>query len=127
MSNFRRYQALLWPIVGGVVMVVLQGIESAKVDGRIDGPDWVTVAIQAFSLIIIWATANVPGFEKAKPYVSAVMLVLNLLVSMIVGGLDGNEITQLVVAFLSTVGVFANPGPVKTVEAHVVSPGRTEI
>lgn len=119
-----KYVALLWPLVGGVVMVVLQAYNVATTDGRVDASEWVTVFIQGFSLVMIWCAANVPDFDKAKAWVSAVMLGLNMLVSFVVGGLDGNEISQLVIAVLATAGVFIAPGPVKTVTARVVTPQR---
>jgi hypothetical protein len=110
-----KYAALLWPLLGGVVMVVLQSYQDAAVDHSVSASEWVTVVIQAFTLVTIWAAANVPGFSKAKAWVGATMLALNLLVSLIVGGLTGTEVAQLVVAFLGAVGVFVTPGPVHPV------------
>lgn len=108
-----KYIALLWPLVGGIVMVVLQTLESVRAGG-VDASEWVTVVIQAFTLVTVWAAANIPEFSKAKAWVGATMLVLNMLVSFIVGGLDGTEVTQLVVAFLGAAGVFVTPGPIHT-------------
>jgi hypothetical protein len=106
-----KYIALLWPLLGGIVMTVLQAYQAVTSEG-VTPSEWVTVVIQGFTLLTVWLAANVPGFDRAKPFVAAVMVVLNLLVSLLIGGLDGNEITQLVVAFLATIGVFATPGPV---------------
>lgn len=106
-----KYIALLWPLLGGVVMTGLQAYQAVTGDG-VTASEWVTVVIQVFTLVVIWAAANVPGFDKAKAWVAAIMLVLNLLVSSIVGGLTSMEVAQLVVAFLGAAGVFVTPGPV---------------
>lgn len=111
-----KYRALLFPLIGGLVMTLLQAYQAVSGDG-VEASEWVTVVIQGFTLLTIWLTANVPGFDKAKAWVSATMLILNMLVTLIVGGLTGNEISQLVIAFLGAVGVFAVPGPV-----HPVAP-----
>lgn len=123
-----KYIALLWPLLGGVVMVALMAYNEANTDGAVDASEWVTVVIQAFTVIIVWATANLPGFTRAKPFVSAVMLVLNLLVSYVVGGLSGVEVTQLIVAFLGAVGVYVTPGPVHVrTSATPISGGSTPL
>lgn len=108
-----KYIALLWPLLGGVVMAALQGYQAVLGDG-VTASEWVTVVIQAFTIVTVWGAANVPGFAKAKAWFAAVMLVLNLLVSAIVGGLTSTEVVMLVVAFLGAVGVFVTPGPVNT-------------
>lgn len=118
-----KYIALLWPLLGGIVMAGLQGYESVSGDG-VDASEWVTIVIQVFTLVVVWAAANVPGFVKAKAWVAAAMLVLNLLVSAIVGGLTSTEVAMLVVAFLGAVGVFVTPGPVATVRRVPTIPGR---
>lgn len=118
-----KYIALLWPLLGGVVMTALQAYQAVLGDG-VTASEWVTVVIQAFTLVTIWAAANVPGFVKAKAWVAAIMLVLNLLVSAIVGGLTSMEVAQLVVAFLGAAGVFATPGPVATVRRVPTTPER---
>lgn len=118
-----KYIALLWPLLGGVVMAALVTYQSVAGDG-VDASDWVTVIIQAATVVIVWAAANIPGFDKAKGWVGAVMLVLNLLVSAVVGGLSGNEVIMLVVAFLGAAGVFVTPGPISVGNALPSTSGR---
>lgn len=112
---WNKYRALLWPLIGGLVMVLLQSYSAANASGGVDAGEWVTVVIQGFTLVNIWLVANVPGWEKAKALMAGVMLVLNMLVTLVVGGLDLNEIIQLALAFFGAAGVFVMPGPVTQV------------
>jgi hypothetical protein len=113
-----KYAAMLWPLLGGVVMALLQAYQAATGDG-VTPSEWVTVIIQGATVLTVWLAANIRGYTKVKPLVAGVMLVLNLLVTLIVGGIDGNEATQLAIAFLGAIGVFVTPGPVHAVTNEV--------
>ena len=107
----RRYAALIWPIVGTVVMAVLMAYKDAVADQHVTASEWVLVLIAAVSVVQVWLAANLAGYTKIKPIVQAVMAVLGLLVAFITNGLTTNEIIELIILFLSTVGVVVQPGP----------------
>jgi hypothetical protein len=108
-NSMDRFMKLVPPAVGGVVMVVMMTIVDAQRDGLVQASEWVQVVIQGATVAIVWATANVPQFDKAKSFVAAVMVVLNLLVSYITDGVSGTEWINLAIAFLGAVGVYAVP------------------
>lgn len=109
----RRYAAMLWPLVGAVIMVVITAYQNSREgDALVTSGEWVQILIQAFSVVIVWLSSNLDSWPKIKVLAMAIMAVLNLLVSYVDGGLSGMEIANLAVAFLSALGVTITPGPV---------------
>lgn len=119
----RKYAALVWPLVGAVVMTALLGYrEAATVDG-VSASEWVILATQGLMVIAAWGAVNVPGWQRGKAFQSGVMAVMALLAALITGGLTGDEIMQLLIAFGSAAGVLASGGPViRTARSSVAPP-----
>lgn len=114
---------LMWPIAGLVVMTILTGIQEATRDKTIGPEEWVQVILQVVMVINVWATANLPGYTKMKTLVSAVIAVLSLLVSAIIGGIDSQEWINLAITFVAALGVAFTPQPTtKVVNGRVVQP-----
>lgn len=107
-------------LIASVVMAVLAGVRELSSDGSISPSEWVTVAIAVFTTITVWASANVTGYDKAKTVVAAVGLLLNLLVSVIVGGISNDEWLLLAVQFLGALGVAGAPATKLVVERKVI-------
>jgi hypothetical protein len=108
-----------WKTHGKSIMALLAALVMAGVvayqglqDQGVTPSEWVMVTIAVFSVIVTWATANIPGFEKAKTFVNAITVVLNLLVAIIVGGITSDEWLLLLVQFLGALGVAGAPAPV---------------
>lgn len=109
----RRYAAMLWPLVGALTMAVISAYVNARNGDDLITPDeWITIIIQATSVIIVWLSANLSSWPKVKFIAMGVMAILNGLVTVIDGGLTTLEVANLAVAFLSAVGVGITPGPV---------------
>jgi predicted MFS family arabinose efflux permease len=106
---------LIWPILGAIVMSVFTSIQEAMNDSRIDSQEWVLVALGIFMAFNVWATANLPQYEKMKTYVSAAIVVLGALHTFIVGGVSTQEWVNLIILALSALGVAVTPQPVTTV------------
>jgi hypothetical protein len=109
----RKYAQSIAMLLASVVMAVFALYRELGVDGMTPS-EWITVVIAVFTTITVWGAANVPGFEKAKTFVAAVGLVLNLAVSAIVGGVTTDEWLMLAVQFLGALGVAAVPKVVWT-------------
>ena len=111
---------LIWPVLGLIVMAVLTTVQEASSDSHIDAQEWVQVVLQAIMAFNVWATANLPQYTKMKTYVAAVIAVVSLLYTVIIGGVSTQEIINLIITGLAALGVAATPQPVTT-----VSNGRT--
>lgn len=96
--------------IAAVVATVLSAIVAALTgDGVVSATEWVNVAIAAVGAAGVFAAPNVPGSRYTKSVLMALAAVLTLLASLIVGGLTGSEVMQLVIAGLGAVGVYAIP------------------
>lgn len=117
---------LIWPILGLVVMTILTTVKEASSDSHIDAQEWVQVALQAIMAFNVWATANLPQYTKMKTYVAAVIAVVSLLYTVIIGGVSTQEIINLIITGLAALGVAATPQPVTTViEGRTLTPQET--
>jgi len=105
-----KYGKSIAMLVATIAMAVLAVFRDVSTDG-VTPSEWVSVVIAAFTTVVVWATANVTGFEKAKTFVAAVGLVLNLLVSVIVGGITGDEWIFLALQFGGALGVAGASAP----------------
>jgi hypothetical protein len=114
---------LIWPIVGLIVMSVLTTVQEAMADRTISAQEWVLVGLQAIMAFNVWATANLPGYERMKTYVAAVIVVAGFMHTAIIGGFDTPEIINMVILGLSALGVAITPQSVTTViDGQVIQP-----
>jgi len=108
-------------------MAVLTTIQQANADNSITASEWVQVALQALMAFNVWATANLPQYTRMKTWVAAAIAVVSLLVTLITGGLDTNEIINLVITGLAALGVAFTPQPVTTVINGTTVPANGEV
>lgn len=104
-----------WPVVGTVVMAVLTVIQEATADGSVSAQEWVQVLLGALMAFNVWATANLPGYERMKTYVSAAIVVFGALYTYIVGGVSTAELINMAVLALAALGVAFTKQPLTTV------------
>ena len=95
-------------LIATLIMAALASYRELASDGMTPS-EWVTVVIALFSTATVWAAANLPGYPRIKTLVAALGLVLNLLVSIIVGGITADEWMLLAVNFLGALGVAVAP------------------
>ena len=118
---------LIWPILGLIIMAVLTTIQQVNADNVITASEWVMVVLQALMAFNVWATANLPQYEKMKTYVAAAIVVVQLAVGFITDGFSTNEIVNLIVAALAALGVALTPQPVTTVINGTTVPANGEV
>lgn len=106
---------VVWPIAATIVMAIFTTIQDALSDARIDNQEWVLVGLGVLMAFNVWATANLPQYNKMKTYVAAAIVVAGALHTFIVGGVSMQEWVNLVVLGLGALGVAATPQPVTTV------------
>lgn len=103
-------------LLGVAAMAVLTTIVNALGNDKIiDSQEMVQIAIQGVAAINIYLTANLPGYESAKKYVMAVILVLQALYTFVIGGVDTTEWINLAITALTALGVVLVPQPLTNV------------
>ena len=116
---------LIWPVVGTLVMAILTVFQEASADNHVTAQEWVQVLLGALMAFNVWATANLPGYDKMKTYVSAAIVVFGALYTYIVGGVSMGEMMNMGVLLLAALGVAVTKQPVTTVIDSVVVPSRS--
>lgn len=117
---------VLWPVLGLVVMSILTTVQEAFSDSRIDSQEWILVGLQALMAFNVWATANLPQYEKMKTYVAAAIVVLGALHTFIVGGVDSQEIINMAILGISALGVAFTPQKLTIVQnGRTIPPNET--
>lgn len=118
---WKKYGKSLAMLLGTLAMAVFGAYREYATDG-ISPSEWVLVVIAAFTVVNVWLAANLANFaEKTKTLVAAIGLVLNLLVSLITGGITGDEWILLLLQFLGALGVAGSPATKQIVQRTVVS------
>lgn len=118
---------LVWPILGTVVMAVFTTIQEALTDNHIDSQEWVLVVLGVMMAFNVWATANLPQYTRMKTYVAAAIVVAGALHTFIVGGVSMQEAINMIILFLSGVGVAVTPQPITTVINGTTVPANGEV
>jgi uncharacterized membrane protein len=118
---------LILPLLGLLIMAVLTTIQQVNADDHITASEWVMVGVQAVMALNVYLTANLPQYEKMKTYVAAIITGLQLLVTLIDGGLTTNEIINLVITVIAALGVAFTPQPITTVINGTTVPANGEV
>jgi hypothetical protein len=118
---WKKYGKSIAMLLGAVAMAVFGAYREFAADGMTPS-EWVLVVIAAYTVITVWMAANLASFAtKTKTLVAAVGLVLNLLVSLITGGITGDEWILLLLQFLGALGVARAPAAEHVVQRTVVA------
>jgi hypothetical protein len=118
---------LIAPIIGTILMAVFTTVQEAMTDNRIDSQEWVLVGLGVLMAFNVWATANLPQYERMKTYVATAIVIAGALHTFIVGGVSMQEWVNMIVLALSALGVAAIKQPITTVtiDGETVPSGRT--
>lgn len=108
-------------------MAIFTTIQEALTDNHIDSQEWVLVGLAVLMAFNVWATANLPQYESMKTWVSAAIVVAGALHTFIVGGVSVQEAINMVILFLSAIGVAVTPQPITTVINGTTVPANGEI
>lgn len=103
----------LWTRYGraavAVVAAALVVLASALTDGHVDTGEKLQISIQTVTVFGVWFVPNLPHSAAFKTGVAAILAVLNLATTLIVGGLDSADIVNLVLAAVAVLGIGAAP------------------
>jgi len=113
---------LVVAVIGVIAMALLTTVQNALTnDGLIDSQEMVQLGIQGVGAANVYLAANLPGYEKAKFYVMALIAgaqVLYTAVGISSGSgssVDTTEWVNMGITILTALGVLAIKTPVTTV------------
>lgn len=116
---------IVWPVIGLIVMAILTTVQEALRDNQIGAQEWVLVVLQALMAFNVWATANLPQYERMKTWVSVAITVTGGLHVFILGGVDIHELVNLGIMALSALGVASTSQPLtRVINGTTVPPSK---
>jgi uncharacterized membrane protein YccC len=103
---FSKYGKALAAVVGAVLTVAYAALSG---DQHIDTDEAIQIAIALATAVGVYFVPLFPKYRWAKTAVALVLGVLQVLTTVLVGGLDSNEWIALVLAVLTVLGVGGTP------------------
>lgn len=86
----------------------ITAIQALISDGNVTQQEGVQIAIAFFTAVSVYFVPMI-GYPAAKTVVAAILAVLNVLTTAIVGGLNTGDVTGMVLAALTALGVASAP------------------
>jgi peptidoglycan/LPS O-acetylase OafA/YrhL len=103
---FKKYGKALAAVAGAVLTVAYGALSG---DHHIDPDEAVQIAIAAATAVGVYLVPLTPRYRWGKTAIAVILAVLQVLATVILGGLDSNEWIALVLAALTAAGVGAAP------------------
>lgn len=121
----KKYGKAIVAVIGAALTVAYGALNG---DQHIDPEEGVQIAIAGSTAVGVYLVPLVPEYRWAKTAVAAMLAVLQVLATVILGGLDQSEWIALVLAALTVLGVGVAPavsdngvGSSRTIDGTVVS------
>ncbi len=89
-------------------LAFVTAIQAFISDGNVTQQEGVQIAIAFFTALSVYAVPMI-GYPEAKTTIAVILAVLSVLTTAIVGGLDAGDMTGMVLAALTAVGVAGTP------------------
>lgn len=100
-----NYSKLLWALLGTVAL----GLQTGLSDGVLSLTDGLLVGSAALAAVGTWLVPNTPALATAKLWVSALVLGVGTLVTVLPDGVTGQEWMTVLISVLTSAGVWALP------------------
>lgn len=115
LTSMKTYGKSILALLGGLVLTVLPMLSG---DHHIDADEAVAIVIAAAQLVGVWLVPLAPQAKWAKTAVAFVLTIAQVLSTLILGGIDLQDVGVLVTAVLTFFGV-AYAGAVSPTPASV--------
>jgi hypothetical protein len=96
-------------IVAVVVAAIVVAYQALSGDGRIEATEWVSVAIAAVTALGVYVVPLAPHARWTKSAVAAILAVLQIATTAILGGLGADEILLMVITAAGALGIYIAP------------------
>ena len=98
-------KAIVAVLVAGIV-VAYQALSG---DGRIEAPEWVSITIAAATAVGVYVIPLAPGARWTKSALAAVLAVLQILTTAILGGIGADELLLMAITAAGALGIYIAP------------------
>lgn len=108
-------------IIAILTAAIVAAYQSLSGDGNIEPVEWVSVAIAATAAVGVWLVPLAPEAKWTKTAVAVVLSVLQVLATVILGGLGTDEILLLLITAAGALGVYVAPATTETESGAVIA------
>lgn len=105
-TMIRKYGKAIAAVIAAALTVAYGALSGDK---HVDPDEWIQILIAVTTAVGVYVVPLAPGYRWGKTAVAVVLSVLQVLATVILGGLDANEWIALALAGLTVVGVGAAP------------------
>lgn len=106
MPIIERYGKAVAAVVAAALAIAYTALSG---DQRIDAEEWVRIAIAAVTAIGVYLVPLFPQYPWSKTALAVALSMLQVLVTVILGGVSADEWIAIVLAGLTVLGVGAAP------------------
>ena len=96
-------------IVAFLYAVAVVAVPFLSGDNHVDASEGVAIAIAVCTAALTFLVPLAPGAKWTKSAIGAVLAGLQVLTTVIIGGVDGNDIMLIAFAVLSFLGIYIAP------------------
>jgi hypothetical protein len=96
------YGKSIMGFLGALALVVIPLVTG---DNHIDPSEWLAIIIAAAQLALVYLIPLAPGARWVKTAISFVITVAQVLTTIIIGGIDGNDVAILITTVLTFFGI----------------------
>jgi len=107
-------------IVAALYAVAVVAIPLFSGDHHIDPAEGIAIAIAASTAALTWLVPLVPSAPWTKTAIGAVLAGLQIAATVIVGGIDSNDLLLIAAAVLSALGIAVAPATSPTMRTAPV-------
>lgn len=108
-------------IIAILTAAIVAAYQAVSGDGNIEPVEWVSVAIAAAAAVGVWLVPLAPEAKWTKTAVAVVLAVLQVLTTVILGGLGADEILLLLITAAGALGVYVAPATTETESGAVIA------
>jgi len=116
----QTYGKAIAAIITAAIVAAYQALGG---DSRLDAQEWVQVAIAFTTAVGVWLVPLAPQAKWSKSAVAAVLAALQVLVTVILGGIEPDEVLLILITVAGALGVYVapatSPTPAGAPDVHV--------
>lgn len=101
----RAYAKLILAVIGAGVMALYGFLD----DNKVDTTEWIKIAIAVSLAVQVYLVPVTPEWPWMKTAIGCILAALNVLVIVIVGGVNSQELIEILIAVGTAAGVAIAP------------------
>lgn len=101
-------------IIAVITAAIVAAHQALGGDGHIDPTEWVSVAIAFATAVGVWLVPLAPQAKWSKTAVAVVLAVLQVLTTVILGGVQADEVLLLLITAAGALGIYIAPATTRT-------------